>query len=54
MSENKNEIKITKDQIPASGSLGLLALGDIGVSLWKEAKKKKDQEKLKNEENKKD
>lgn len=53
MKENNKEIKITKEQIPAAGSLGLLALGDVGVRLWKEAKKKKDEEKLKNDENKK-
>ena len=41
MTEKNKEVRITKDQIPVEGALGLLALGDIGVKLWREAVKKK-------------
>lgn len=41
MSENKKEIKLSVDDIPVEGALGLLALGDVGVKLWREARTKK-------------
>lgn len=38
--------KTTQDyKVTAEGSLGLLALGSVGVKLWKEAMKKKNQTK---------
>ena len=51
MSEKKKEINLSIDQIPAEGALGLLALGDVGVKLWREARKKKAEEIKKNKEN---
>lgn len=44
MSKDKKEVNIPLDQIPADGALGLLALGDVGVKLWREARKKKNEE----------
>jgi len=44
MSEKKGEVKLTVDQIPPDGALGLLALGDVGVKLWREARRKKVEE----------
>lgn len=41
MSQKKKEIEIPLDQVPAEGALGLLALGDVGVKLWREARNKK-------------
>ena len=41
MSNKKENIQIPLDQIPADGALGLLALGDVGVKLWREARQKK-------------
>ena len=41
MSNKKEDIQIPLDQIPADGALGLLALGDVGVRLWRDARKKK-------------
>ncbi len=41
MSNKKEDIQIPLDQIPADGALGLLALGDVGVKLWREARQKK-------------
>ena len=43
MEDNKKEVVVT-----ARGSLGLLALGSVGVRLWREAVKKKVAEKKKN------
>ena len=36
--------------MPPDGSLGVLALGDIGVKLWREAKEKAKKEKKNKEE----
>ncbi len=33
-------------QVPPEGSLGLLAIGDIGVIAWRQAREKARQEKL--------
>lgn len=41
MTDKKKEIKLNIDQIPVEGALGLLALGDVGIRLWREAKKKR-------------
>jgi hypothetical protein len=41
MSNKKENIQIPLDQIPADGALGLLALGDVGVKLWRDARQKK-------------
>ena len=41
MSNKKEDIQIPLDQIPADGALGLLALGDVGVKLWRDARQKK-------------
>lgn len=41
MEEKKHDVKINIDQIPVEGALGLLALGDVGVKLWREAVRKK-------------
>jgi len=52
--EKDNNVKIY--EVPALGSLGLLALGDIGLKLWREkrdseeAKEKKDTENSKEDE----
>lgn len=43
MSDQKKEYKITRE-----GSLGLLALGDIGIQKWREVKAKKEAEEEKN------
>lgn len=45
MSEKKKEVQLSIDQIPAEGALGLLALGDVGVKLWREARKLKAEKK---------
>ncbi len=37
---DKKEVKLNVDQIPVEGALGLLALGDVGIKLWREARKK--------------
>ncbi len=37
-------------QMPPDGSLGVLALGDIGIKLWREAKEKAKKEKKNKEE----
>lgn len=37
-------------QMPPEGSLGALALGDIGVKLWREAREKAEQAKKNKEE----
>ena len=42
------EQKIIK--MPPEGSLGVLALGDIGIKLWREAREKADKEKKNKEE----
>ena len=34
-------------QMPPDGSLGVLALGDIGIKLWREAKEKEKKNKEK-------
>jgi hypothetical protein len=44
MNEKKGDVKIPLEQIPIDGALGLLALGDVGVKLWRDAKKKKMEE----------
>jgi hypothetical protein len=44
MNKEKKEISIPVEQIPAEGSLGLLALGDVGIRAWKEARKRKKKE----------
>ena len=31
-------------QMPPEGSLGVLALGDIGIKLWREAREKAEEE----------
>ena len=46
MEESKNHIKPVhlkagdKYEVTPLGSLGLLALGDVGIKLWREARKK--------------
>ena len=37
-------------EMPPEGSLGVLALGDLGLKLWREAREKAKQGKSKNEE----
>ena len=37
-------------QMPPDGSLGVLALGDIGIKLWREAREKAEKEKKNKEE----
>jgi len=39
MSENSKEEKIAYT-VPPAGSLGLLALGDVGLKAWREAREK--------------
>jgi len=53
MKEDKDIKKLTMEEIPAQGALGLLALGDVGVTLWREARKKK-MEEMKNNKKKED
>ncbi len=49
--ENINSKKIINAiEIPADGSLGLLTLGAVGIKAWR---KKRDEEKLKENKNKK-
>ena len=48
MKEEKNKIAV---QITEKGSLGLLALGDIGIRAWREVKAT-EQQKRKNEKEK--
>lgn len=50
MSNKKEDIQIPLDQIPADGALGLLALGDVGVKLWRKARNLKMKENNKNKE----
>lgn len=40
---SKNSRKITYE-VPAEGSLGLLALGSVGLRAWRAAKRKKAEE----------
>lgn len=40
----KKEKQIKEYEIPVAGSLGLLALGDVGLKMWRE---KRDSEKVK-------
>ena len=37
-------------QMPPEGSLGVLALGDIGIKLWRETREKAEKEKKNKEE----
>jgi hypothetical protein len=49
MSENKKQEKEVPFEIPVGGSLGLLALGAVGFTLWR---KKKEEVKEKEEKEK--
>ncbi len=59
--ENLKDMEGNKIEIPLNGSMGLLALGDLGVTAWKQRRQafknakaqqviKKKEEKKKNEE----
>lgn len=50
MEEQKNQVTPVKLQpgekyeVTPLGSLGLLALGDVGITLWREARRKAEEE----------
>ena len=46
--KKEKDTKVKEYEVPALGSLGLLALGDIGLKLWRE-KRNSEEEKEKKE-----
>jgi hypothetical protein len=53
MKKDKKEIEISIEQIPVEGNLGLMALGDVGIRAWREAKKRNKAESNQNDQSKK-